>query len=790
MVRVPQVDLPSVSVNSGGLPQFQAGQVAPAQNLAGQGAAQFGQGLEQAGAGLLRLQDRINDSRARAADTEFSEWSRAAVSEYRNKKGWDAIQARDQIVQDLNKKRKELAEGLDNQWQREAFEQRAAARSQFFSSSVDDHFTGQSTAYEIGQAKAALDANISDYSESFSSPQTITPMAESPFYKDAMGNVGTMMRAQGVQPGSPMWKQAEEQIRTQMHVNALAAMVQSQDPASRQMAREYYKQSKDDIPSAERAKIDSAMRKMDVDDISFAVSQQLLAEHPGDLMSQVQKLDIMRAGRMEEEEYAATLGKLTSRFNISQSAKAEQRNTMRNQYEQSLRSAIAGNQDWSAWQSENAAMVSQLTDLGMYDEAQSYWANRGRVTTMQGQERMVTYLATPSMLKADNGDIAAKWRSISAQLASSLSPQDMSQVETAFIRANQLDPNGQSPSGRGRAGDVVKIQDDKDFYRRMVAKLVGKDYQQEWERRVNEIGKVTNPGNPEMLDLWERSQRKLESEINQRNIDKNDRDAIEKYVNSLANSQGMVADSKALGISGQPINQFLTPLVYEGQTPEQRAAMKWTQPVEGAQQPITLTLGEWTANAQLRAEVKAVAQEQVKLYDRQLASTPSPALQEARDALVQAIQDDAQSGEDLTRIGGGTDMLVRNYLRMQAIKSAKDATQRNIQARMDARADNSISDSAELSNWFLLMNPVLEKLSPDQEISSDLVAETADAFIRDNRFGPSAEFGEDALGVAKRRAAERFVLKHLQARHPPTLSELQMRGGERFLESRAGTSVK
>lgn len=767
MVRVPQVDLPSVGVNAGALPQFQAGQVVPVQNLSGQGLAQLGQGLEQAGAGLLRLQDRINDSRARAADTEFSEWSRAAVSEYRNKKGYDAIQAREQIVQDLKTKQKELAEGLDNQWQREAFEQRASNRSLYFGSMIDDHFVGQSTAYEIGQTKAALDANISDYTESFSSPVTITDMQDSPFYQDAMRNVATLMQAQGVQPGSPMWKQAEKSVETQMHVNTLASLAQSQDPASRQMARDYFKQHGSSIPTQERGKIETAIRKMNVDDIAFSSSQQLLTAYPDDLQSQIQTLDALRSfGGIDEEEYSATLGKLTQRFNSNQTAKAQQRDALRTQYEESLRGAIGQNQDWSAWETGNAAMVSQLKDLGMYDEAVSYWSNKGRFTTTDGEARMMEYLTKPEMLLA-NGDPAAKWLEIRSKMAPALSPADLQKVEAAFISANRLDLNGRSPSGRGRAGDVVKIVDDKEFYNSLVAKLVGEEYDEAWERKVDK-GR-TIEGNPAKRQLWLNARLKLESDLNKAGIDQNDRQAITDYVNKMAASQPVQASASALGFDAKPISGWMSPLVYEQQTSEERAGIKWQQPVEGAAQPITLTLGEWTGNAELRQNVRSLAQEQLKKYREEAARSPAPALQEAIDTLTQAIQDDVRSGDDLTRVGGGTDTLIRLYLRNKAMQSAQEFSQRQAMSKIEARARNEVSDAASRTNIRQLVRTYMGDVIPSKENLQAMLDAYTQQAIEEGVFGPAESFDDSVLGAAKKRAATEAVRREL---YEPTVTEL------------------
>ena len=764
MVRVPQVDLPSVSVNAGAMPQFQAGQVVPAQNLAGQGAAQLGQGLEQAGAGMLRVQDRINDSRARSADTEFSEFSRAAVSEYRNKKGYDAIQARTQLMQDIQRKQKELADGLDNQWQREAFEQRAGFRNMHFSAQVDDHFVGQSTAYEIGQSKAALDANVSDYTDSFSSSGTIQTMEESPFYKDAMRNVASIMQVEGVQPGSPMWKQAEEGVRTQMHVNTLASLAQSQDPASRQMARDYYKQHGSSIPAAERGKIDKAIRSMNVDDIAFSSSQQLMTAFPKDLMTQIETLDNLRAfGGIDDEEYKATVGKLTERFNLNRYAEDQQKGELRRQYEDSLRGAISSSQDWSAWETSNAALVTQLQDLGMYDEAQSFWSNRGRLTTRQGEARMMEYLSSPQKLKAEDGDVAKKWLEVSAQLSPNLSAQDLQKVEASFIQANGIDPRGQSPSGRGRAGDVVKIVSDEAFFNNLIGKLVGEPYDPAWEKKDN------NPGNPAKMDFWLRAQLKLESELTEAGIDKNDRKAITDYVSAQAASKGVSVSLASRNMEGKLVNSWLVPLVYEVQTPEERGVTKWEQPVGSTGRSVTLTLGEWTGDPAKRAEIISTAEKSLAKYLEAYRQSPSPEMQEKIDTIDRALKDSNLSGEDATRMGGGADTLIREYLRISAIDSENTFKQAQARQKVDAAAANQVSDAALRTNIRQLVRTYMGDVIPSQENLKAMLDAYTQQAIAEGAFGPPDSFDDSVLGTAKKRAATEAVRREL---YQPTVTEL------------------
>jgi hypothetical protein len=87
-----------------------------------------------------------------------------------------------------------------------------------FTSVLDDHYQGQATAFEIGEAQAALKTNVKDYTSLYQSPSTIPqgPVWNNPLYQDAMRNVDVVARAQGLPLDSEQVKVMKQEVADQM----------------------------------------------------------------------------------------------------------------------------------------------------------------------------------------------------------------------------------------------------------------------------------------------------------------------------------------------------------------------------------------------------------------------------------------------------------------------------------------------------------------------------------------------------------------------------------------------
>ncbi len=645
---MPRVPTPSVGLQAGAMPQFQATQVSPAQNFMGQQLQQLGQGVEQAGAGVMRLADRINDSKARSADTEFSEFTRAALSQYRNMRGKDAVQSRDKFLQDLEQKRKELSDGLDNQWQRELFSERATFRSSQFTTYVDDHYQGQATAYEVGEASAALKANFKDFAQQYTAAGTIPQgaVSDNPIYKDTMRQVQVLARAQGIPDDSEQFRLMRDSAEDNLHVTAMLSMVENQDPQSRQMAREYWKQNGQRVSPDNRAKVEQQLRTMDVDDDAFMLSRELRGYSEG-LGNQMQMLDQLRQiGDIDGVTYNATAQKLQAAYSLDKAAKDDTRNRLRDEYERSLAGSIQRGEDWSSWLSSNPLLVDSLNTENMLRDAQEFHAAKGRIDTQDGLDWLSGIEANPQQI------VGVQWSALRAQAGKTLSNGSLDRLENLYVKANNLQVG---PSGRKRV-DLVKLTSDQDFNQSLVEKVFGQPYDRAWfAEKANDEQRAAG-------QRWLNTQIELEAKMNAAGVSGDDRDAQRKWVTEYAASaKAKVTFAPSLG------EQQIDPIQLQISWPNMSEADKQRitfQESDGQGNTARVTLGDWYNKPELRTQAKQDVSDAIAALKTQ----NDPELL-AKATMLEEVLQRAQSSEgswnDITKPPEGLDPLIRTYLQAE-----------------------------------------------------------------------------------------------------------------------------
>ena len=645
---MPRVPTPSVGLQAGAMPQFQATQVSPAQNFMGQQLQQLGQGVEQAGAGVMRLADRINDSKARSADTEFSEFTRAALSQYRNMRGKDAVQSRDKFLQDLEQKRKELAGGLDNQWQRELFSERATFRSSQFTTYVDDHYQGQATAYELGEASAALKANFKDFAQQYTAAGTIPQgaVSDNPIYKDTMRQVQVLARAQGIPEDSEQFRLMRDSAEDNLHVTAMLSMVENQDPQSRQMAREYWKQNGQSVSPENRSKVEQQLRTMDVDDDAFMLSRELRGYSEG-LGNQMQMLDQLRQiGDIDGVTYNATAQKLQAAYGLDKAAKDDTRNRLRDEYERSLAGAIQSGEDWTSWLSSNPLLVDSLNTENMLRDAQEFHAAKGRIDTQDGLDWLSGIEANPQQI------VGVQWSALRAQAGKTLSNGSLDRLENLYVKANNLQVG---PSGRKRV-DLVKLTTDEKFNQSLVEKVFGEAYNPKW------FSVEANDEQRAAGQRWLNTQIELEAKMNAAGVSGDDRDAQRKWVTDYAASaKAKVTFAPSLG------EQQIDPIQLQISWPNMSDADKQRitfQESDGQGNTVRVTLGDWYNKPELRTQAKQDVADAIAALKTQ----NDPELL-AKATMLEEVLQRAQSSDgswnDITKPPEGLDPLIRTYLQAE-----------------------------------------------------------------------------------------------------------------------------
>lgn len=739
MPRVPQADLPSIGLQTGAMPQFQASQVAPAQNFMGQQLQQLGQGVEQLGAGMYRMGDRINDARARAADNELSEFNRAALTQYRNLQGKDAVQARDKFVQDMEQKRKELADSLDNEWQRGSFEQRAAYRSLQFNTYVDDHYQGQATAFEIGEASASLKANVQDFSEQYKSAKTmpVGSVADNTYFKDALRQVDVIAAAKGIPADSAQYRLMREEAEDSLHISAMLTMADGQDPMSRNMARSYYAQNKERISLSNRQKIEAQLRTMDVDDDAFALSRELRSYSQG-LGNQMEMLDQLRMiGDIDGQVYNATAQKLQSAFNSQEAARKDTQVRLQDAYEQSLTQAIQNGTDWTSWLSSNNNLVDQLTSQGMLRDAETFFAERGRTNTREGLDLLSNYMMDPTPLRG------MKWTDVRAKMGRLLDNQHLDKLEKLYATSNGLEVG---PSNR-KTSTLVEFVSEDDFRKQMVAEIFGEPFDAKWglsDASAEDKAK---------RDRWTKTAAVLESRMQADKIPGNDRQAIKDWVKNYKAKEARLP-IMAPSISGTPINQMNLDVAWPTMTVDQKMSVAYQYTADNGN-TVSMTMHDWVNDPAKRAQ----AIQDAKDYATALNTS---ARQEDKDtaAVLQQLANNAQPDDSFAN-----SEIIHAHLRaeakrgqMRAAEQAKeDATRR---AGIQAVRDGLAKTQYDLPSW------VRSRLPKDRKVTYQAVADNLDAFMaiakERNVFG-SLDWTNPSSEVEARRLMRSAMLQAAEA---------------------------
>lgn len=168
MPTVPTTFVPQVAPQVGGdIGQFQAPQIATAENLAAQQEVRFGQAMTQAGNVAFRvgsaIQDDIDDANAKAADT----WMLTNANDLlRGQNGYlrsvgkgavDGFQGTQEALAALGQ---QALDRTTNDTQKRMLEPVIARNMMTFQTQLLDHYQRETKVYAIGEAKARADMRV------------------------------------------------------------------------------------------------------------------------------------------------------------------------------------------------------------------------------------------------------------------------------------------------------------------------------------------------------------------------------------------------------------------------------------------------------------------------------------------------------------------------------------------------------------------------------------------------------------------------------------------------------
>jgi len=205
MPRVP-VDIPQVGQTAAQFPGFQAPVIQPAQNFAPQTIGSIGQGLSQFGESMVRTgsmvnreadqlaaeqerqqriaeaeakqaqadaeraqlkQDRFDDAVATDAKNQFSIYAKNQITAFGKLSGADAATQYPKFAEELEKKRKELSDGLANDGQRKIFDSVTGLLITDYRNGMDNHAFKENEKYQRQTFASSAELNASNYIDSY-----------------------------------------------------------------------------------------------------------------------------------------------------------------------------------------------------------------------------------------------------------------------------------------------------------------------------------------------------------------------------------------------------------------------------------------------------------------------------------------------------------------------------------------------------------------------------------------------------------------------------------------------
>jgi len=173
---MPRIPLPTVSLQTGSTPGYSAPGTSPQGDVAGRQIGQLGAAMESAGTAIAAvattLQDQVDEARTKESYTQWADASSGVLRNshdgYLNKVGKSAVgQSREAALNQIEAKRKEYEEGLDNETQRGIFREAAARHMIGVKETVYSHEAGAMAEWNYGQAQALEQQSIDDAADAF-----------------------------------------------------------------------------------------------------------------------------------------------------------------------------------------------------------------------------------------------------------------------------------------------------------------------------------------------------------------------------------------------------------------------------------------------------------------------------------------------------------------------------------------------------------------------------------------------------------------------------------------------
>lgn len=334
---MPRVPIPQIGLQGGSGASYSAQGTPSPRTYGAEEAQQLGAAQLQLGTGMMSLarvlQDEVDDARVKESYTQAAEHAMRALSTkdgYLSKIGKDAVgQSREDTLESIGKKAKEIEDSLDNEHQRARFRAGWGQHFVAIEERVYGHEAEQMRTWTVSRSKAmsiqaANDAIDSWFSRSATPTATATARAaKARATSQALGELGVMVPEQAI-PGDPAdlptkdasFERNKSLAIQQAHEVANAMGFGSDDPqrqllvqdATKQIhagiverlldrgrgteARAYYNAiPKGELDAESATKVESALKRSDLstsasaiaDDVTTVVENQITARMAKDL---------------------------------------------------------------------------------------------------------------------------------------------------------------------------------------------------------------------------------------------------------------------------------------------------------------------------------------------------------------------------------------------------------------------------------------------------------------------------------------------------------------------------
>lgn len=436
MPKVPNLFVPSEQLRPIQMPAAQAPGVQPFVETESKQIMQLAAGMERLGEGAMsyagnmrgverlqaqeqerqaqaamRIQDRIDDSKVKEIDANFSEWSRDQLQNpetgYLRRQGQAAIDSRVSTIDAWEKRAKEIEDGLENDTQKQAWKLNIARRRPDFRSHVDNHFATEAKASDMMATRAHINASRNDATMAVMSPDPNIAAGYQTFKNTIRDNVNHLAEQQGIPLGSDQHKLMMLDETTKLHSDVIQAFLNADDSKG---ASKYFDQWKDtgEINAVEKSILGKQIVRFQDKDDGVELGAQLMERKPPPDMSLVgsfsdikiaersdrlaqssNAIDQVRA-QMESKTIKTSVG-LRAIETIERILDQEDR-----QYSRSARDVLARGVQWlnsnpTKLLSDNYDLQEEARAFGMSDNLAVYSKNRDIATDPTLYKELMAY---------------------------------------------------------------------------------------------------------------------------------------------------------------------------------------------------------------------------------------------------------------------------------------------------------------------------------------------------------------------------------------------------------------